>query len=786
MDFGVRLSRGELRYRTHPQRRAGERKGGAGSGNSAIAWIAALALPGALLLAPPAQAQPGLTAPPVPTLQAVPAAAEPPVVDGDVLGDPAWVDVPFATGFRQTNPDEGEPATERTEVRVLFTADTLYVGVVCYDRDPQAIIVTDSRRDSSLSNSDSFQLIFDTFLDKQNGFVFGTSPAGQEYDGQVVNEGVGGSGMGRGGASRGGGGGFNLNWDGVWQVRTRVSDIGWSAEFAIPFRTIRYPAGDRQTWGVNFQRTIRRRNETAYWAPLTLQYNLFRVSQAGQLSGLQVPRGATRNLQFTPYVTGEAFSRDADPKRGTTALGDIGGDLKYSVTSGLTLDATYNTDFAQVEVDEQQINLDRFNLYFPEKRSFFLENAGAFTVSNAGGAVQGDPAQTELFFSRGIGIEQGRVVPIVAGARLSGKVSNAVTVGFLNMQTEAVDGLTPANNFTVARVRRDLPNRSSIGGLLVNRQATGRLAAGDNYNRTYAFDGRMGIGQNGDIQGFVGRTETPGREGRDHAYNVGANYESQTWRFQGGIMESGEDFNPEVGFTRRVGFRKVDGGIFYTWRPENFFKSFELRPHVTYNRFWDFNGFMETSLLHMDNRWEFEDSSTLVTAWNVRGEGVKEPFEVSGIPVPIGEYEWSEGNIWFNYNRSAPVNAGVRLVFGGFFGGDILSVRSSLNARYAETFNFSLIWTRNDIDLPAGSVVTNLLGTRVGYNFSPRLFAQSLVQYNDSQQLWSVNFRFGWLQDANTGLFLVYNETEGIDEFIPSGAGRSLILKYSYLFDLLD
>ena len=741
---------------------------------------------GALLLAPAAHAQQGFNAPPLPTLEATPAAAAAPVVDGDVLGDPAWADVPFATGFRQTNPDEGQPATERTEVRVLFTADTLYVGVVCYDRDPDAIIVTDSRRDSSLSDSDSFQLIFDTFLDKQNGFVFGTSPAGQEYDGQVVNEGVGGSGMGRGGASRGGGGGFNLNWDGVWQVRTQVSDIGWSAEFGIPFRTLRYPAGDSQTWGVNFQRTIRRRNETAYWAPLTLQYNLFRVSQAGQLRGLQVPVGDTENLQLTPYVTGEAIRLDADPARGTTAVGDVGADLKYSVTSGLTLDATWNTDFAQVEVDEQQINLDRFNLYFPEKRPFFLENAGAFAVSNAGGAVQGDPAQTELFFSRRIGIEQGRVVPILAGARLSGKVSNAVSVGFLNMQTEEVDGLTPANNFTVARVRHDLPNRSSVGGLLVNRQATGRLAGDRDYNRTYAFDGRVGIGQDMDILGFVGRTDTPGREGRDHAYNVGANYESQTWRFQGGFMESGEDFNPEVGFARRVGFRKVDGGIFYTWRPENFLKSFELRPHVTFNRFWDFNGFMETSLLHMDNRWEFEDSSSLITAWNVRGEGVREAFEISGIPVPPGEYEWSEGNIWFNYNRSAPVNAGVRLVFGGFFGGDILSVRSQLNARYAETFNFSLIWTRNDIDLPAGSVVTNLVGTRVAYNFSPRLFAQSLVQYNDSERLWSVNFRFGWLQDANTGLFLVYNETEGIDQYIPSGAGRSLILKYSYLFDLLD
>ena len=740
---------------------------------------------GALLLAPPAQAQQGLQAPPPSSLAATPSAVAP-VVDGDVLGDPAWAAVPFATGFRQTNPDEGQPATERTEVRIAFTADTLYVGVVCYDRDPDAIIVTDSRRDSSLSDSDSFQLIFDTFLDKQNGFVFGTSPAGQEYDGQVVNEGVGGSGMGRGGASRGGGGGFNLNWDGVWQVRTQVSDSGWSAEFAIPFRTLRYPAGNPQTWGVNFQRTIRRRNETAYWAPLTLQYNLFRVSQAGQLSGLQVPAGATRNLQLTPYVTGELTRLDAHPDSGT-ALGDAGVDLKYSVTSGLTLDATYNTDFAQVEVDEQQINLDRFNLFFPEKRPFFLENAGAFTVTNAGGAVQGDPAQTELFFSRRIGItDDGHVVPIRTGARLSGKVSNAVTVGFLNMQTEEVDGLAPANNFTVARMRRDLPNRSSIGGLFVNRQATGRLAADRDFNRTYAVDGRMGIGGNADIQGFVGRTDTPGREGRDHAYNVGANYESQTWRFQGGFMESGEDFNPEVGFTRRVGFRKVDGGVFYTWRPENFLKSFELRPHVTFNRFWDFNGFMETSLLHMDNRWEFEDSSSLITAWNVRGEGVREAFSISGIPVPPGEYEWSEGNIWFNYNRSAPVNAGVQLVFGGFFGGDILSVRSSLNARHEETFNFSLIWTRNDIDLPAGSVVTNLVGTRVGYNFSPRLFAQSLVQYNDSAQLWSVNFRFGWLQDANTGLFLVYNETEDYGGVIHSGAGRSLILKFSYLFDLLD
>ena len=228
---------------------------------------------------------------------AVPAQIEGgPIMDGDVLSDPAWNDVPFVTGFLQTAPDEGEPASERAEVRVLFTEDTIYFGVVCYDSEPGAIIVTDSRRDSSLNDSDSFQLILDTFRDQQNGFVFGTSPAAQEYDGQVINEGTGGSGLGGGGASRRGGGGFNLNWDGVWQVRTQVSDVGWSAEFEIPFRTIRYPAREVQTWGVNFDRTIRRRNETAYWAPLPRQYGLFRVSMAGQLDGLRVYPSVRRTI----------------------------------------------------------------------------------------------------------------------------------------------------------------------------------------------------------------------------------------------------------------------------------------------------------------------------------------------------------------------------------------------------------------------------------------------------------------------------------------------------------
>ena len=716
---------------------------------------------------------------------------EAPILDGDVLNDAAWADAMSVSGFLQSTPNEGEPATERTEVRVIFTEDTVYFGVVCYDRDPASIIVSDSRRDSSMNDADSFQMVLDTFNDQQNGFVFGTTPAGQEYDGQVVNEGEGRGGFrtgGAGGFSRGSGGGFNLNWDGAWQVRTAISDIGWSIEFAIPFRTIRYGDQIDQEWGVNFQRTIRRRNEAAFWAPLPRQYNLYRVSMAGLLEGVEAPVGLSRNLQFTPYVIGELVKRDADTRDTTLAVGDWGGDVKYSVTSGLTLDATYNTDFAQVEVDDQQINLDRFNLLFPEKRPFFLENAGLFAVNNAGPASGRNMGQTELFFSRRIGIsDSGTQIPILAGARMSGKMTNNTTVGLLNMQTEAVDGLATANNFSVARLRRELPNRSNFGGIFVNRQGTGGLVRPDDYNRSYAVDGRWGIGQNGTVQGFVGRTQTPGLTGRDHALNFSGQYDSEMWRVISGYQENGEDFNPEVGFLRRRnGFRKFDFGLNNTSRPNGFLGFQELRPHMSFTRFWNFDGVMETTYLHNHFDGEFTDSSSGGVSYDVRQERVFEAFNISGIQVLPGRYDFNETQWSFRYNRSAPVSYSMSVAHGGFFGGKIITVRPSIRARYSETFNMSLSYSRNDIDLPLGSTITNLTSIRAAYNISPRLFIQSLVQHNDSADLWSVNFRFGWLQDANTGLFLVYSETEGIGDIIPNGAGRSLILKYSYLFDVLE
>ena len=294
-----------------------------------------------------------------------------PSLDGHVLGDDAWDGLIPATGFRQVQPDDGRPATQKTEVFVGYTSDALYIGVVAYDEQPERILVTDSRRDSELDDTDSFQVILDGLHDRQNGFIFGTNPAGVEYDGQVSREGSGGD-------FGSGSGGFNLNWDGSWDVAAAISEIGWSAEMRIPFRTLRYGRGDDQTWGINFQRNIRRNNEVAYWAPLSRQRNLQRVSEAGTITGISPP--PQRNLKLQPYVLASA-ARGGDVD-GTERDNELGLDIKYSITPSLTLDATYNTDFAQVEADEQQVNLDRFSLFFPEKRPFFLENAGQFSVGN--------------------------------------------------------------------------------------------------------------------------------------------------------------------------------------------------------------------------------------------------------------------------------------------------------------------------------------------------------------------------------------------------------------------
>ncbi|MDA1029399.1 MAG: DUF5916 domain-containing protein [Bacteroidetes bacterium] len=703
-----------------------------------------------------------------------------PVVDGLVGSESVWTSFPAATGFTQIAPSDGAPASQKTEVRVGYFGNMLYVGVELFDNSPELLIIADRRRDASLDESDSFRFIMDTFSDGQNGFVFGTNAAGAEYDAQFTGSSEGGGFGNR--LTGGSGGGLNTNWDGSWEVKTAVTSTGWSAEFAIPFSTLRYPNREIQEWGINFQRTIRRNNETAFWSPLERQFNLTRVTHAGQLTDLAVP--TSRNLKILPYVlTGASRNYTVDNPK-TKTLKDIGVDVKYSLTAGLTLDATYNTDFAQVEVDEQQINLDRFSLFFPEKRPFFLENAGLFAVGEIG--------EAEMFFSRRIGIDQrGGTVPIVAGARLTGSLGN-YKIGLLEMQTERVGPDVTANNFGVVRLMREFANRTSAGFVFTNRVGTGKNVRDDDYNRVVALDGRLGIGNYGTVTGFFATSDTPGRNGNANAGQISATYAEEKFTLSAAYSEVGEDFNPEVGFLRRSDYRKVFASIFVPIRVKEALSLQELRPHINYRNYWRRDGFLETGFIHVDNHWEFKSGYEIHTGYNFTHEGVRSPFEMArGVIVPAGSYPEQEFAWVAMMPKKNKIRLELRINHGGFFGGKRFAIVPSLNARASDKLLAEVTLGHTRVDLPSGDFITNLIRTRVAYSFTPRLYVQGLGQYNDQTREWSMNLRVGWLQEANTGLFVVYNSisrwdpiTTNTSEFPGEPVQKGLILKYTYLFDV--
>jgi len=692
----------------------------------------------------------------------------PPIIDGEVQNDPIWQKMEPFGELIQTQPHLGQAATEKTDIRIAYTKEVIYLSVICYDAKPVDLVVSDARRDASLEDMDAFIFILDTYKDNQNGFVFGTNSVGVEYDAQVDNEGQGNFNINR---QQGGTiGGFNLNWDGSWEVKTQVGDYGWSAEFAIPLSTIRFQTG--KDWGINFRRNIRKTNEIAYWSPLPVGFNLNRLSLAGTLTGLELK--SPGNLKVIPYVLGQV-TRDnevANPK--TIFKPEVGGDIKYSITPSLTLDLTYNTDFAQVEVDDQQVNLDRFNLFFPEKRPFFLENAGQFSV--------GSPGEVDLFFSRRIGIgEDGNQVPIIGGARLSGKV-NKTNVGLLSMFTDGVEEENiHRNNFTVARVNHEFKGRSALGAAIINRAGVG-LEEQD-YNSVFAVDGKLGLGDKARMSGFIARTNDPDVGAEEHAFQFQTRYNWDNLEMRIGYTEVGEGFNPEVGFLAREAFRKPEAFILYHLRPkkENA-KILEHRPHISYRSYWDFEGNLQTSFLHIDNHFEYKSGLEFHTGINFRTEGVIDSFSIAeNVVVPPGTYEHVEAQIVFFTNPSNPISINLRSVLGGAFGGNRYLNSATLRLRTGDKFNSEFTYLYNRFDLPNGRFSANIFRSRLSYSFTPSLFVQSLIQNNNVNNLWAINLRLGWLQRANTGLFVVYNHN-----FKDNGTlNNSLVFKYTRMFDVI-
>ncbi len=758
--------------------------------------VASLAL--AIGLAGVASAQPragqggGRPAPPAPARRMTGTrVSEPPNIDG-LLDDAAWRNAPPIADFTQAEPFEGTPATEPTEIRLLYDDQAVYIGIMCFDSDPSQIVTTDARRDSSLGDSDSVQIIFDTYHDRQNGFIFGTNPAGMEYDAQVRSEGEtqssGPPTLGRVGG--GSGGGMNVNWDGAWSVKAQITDKGWSAEFRIPLRTLRYGPAP-QTWGINFSRTIRRKREQVYWSPISRAFNITRLSAAGEVTDLQLK--TPMNLKVMPYAINNT-NRNFTPGAKIDNNSDWGVDAKVGVTSSMNLDLTYNTDFAQVEVDEQQINLTRFNLLFPEKRPFFLENRGLFAVGRSG--------EVDLFFSRAIGISNGIFTPIVGGARLTGR-THGVNVGVIDMQTDAVgdplraSSYTPASNYLAGRVQRELSPRSNVGVMFVNRQATGGGANSDSWNRTWGADGRWGVNQNLTINGFVARTETPGATGAEHAFSSGVEYRNRVTRAYFDYVEVGADFNPEVGFLERPdAYRQVSTGLFKNLRRPWLLKTLkmrEYRPHLTYESYWGFDGVNETGLLHFDHALDFESGNFLSPGINVQHETLRVPFAVYSpsarpseqVIVPAGDYTTPYFFLQSNTDRKLLVSGGLAWNYGGFLSGHQNAQAPTLTVRSPSgNFTSTLRWTRNDISLPEGDFVTNVGSLRVTYNFTPRINAQGLIQYNDLTDRWSTNLRFNLQQTAATGLYVVYNDTEAFNGFGP--VNRAFVMKYVHMWDVFQ
>ncbi len=697
---------------------------------------------------------------------------EDPNIDGEIIDEELWKSIEPVSELIQIRPNYGVPVSEKTEIRVAYTNTTFYVAVVCYDKEPSKIVVSDSRRDADLNDEDSFLFIIDTYNDRQNGFLFGTNAQGMEYDAQIDNEGKGSFNTNRqqGGVI----GGTNLNWDASWTVKTQIGNYGWSAEFAIPLRSLRFAEGKDKTWGLNFRRNISKNTETAYWTTLPIGFDMKRLSLAGKLNGLNLK--SPGNLKVIPYVLGQLTNNKAIEPNKTDTNFEAGVDVKYSVTPSLTLDLTYNTDFAQVEVDDQQVNLDRFNLFFPEKRAFFLENAGQFSV--------GSPGEVDLFFSRRIGIgNNGSLVPIIGGGRLSGKIGST-NVGVLNMFTDNVEesGIEK-NNYSVARVNHDFKGtRSSLGGVFINRAGLGDLD--DDYNRVYAVDGTWGIGNKAEVNGFAAKSVTPGISKDDHAFKILGIYDWNGWNLRAGYTEVGAGFNPEVGFLQRTAFKKPEFLIFKAHRFKDAGNLLEIRPHVSYRGYWDFEGQLITGFLHVDNHWEFKSGFEIHTGINFTTERVLQEFNISDVTVPVGNYKNEELQFILITNPNNAFSLNTRTIIGGYFNGDRISNSGTANFRIGDRFNSSLTFSHNQINLPTGDLTAFVSGLRLSYSFTPRMFVQSLIQRNNVSNVTSVNARFGWLQNANTGLFVVLNLVKD-DDFIDGINNQGITVKYTHRFDLL-
>jgi len=661
-------------------------------------------------------------------------------IDGQ-LDEPAWDAPPVISDFRQQEPVEGAPASERTEVRVLFDDRNLYFAIRAFDSEPSRMNARELNRDATFANDDKFEILLDTYHDRRNAYRFAVNPLGTQQDALITDEGR----------------DVNLSWDAPWLSAGRLVSDGYIVEIAIPFTTLRYREG-ANVWGFNLARIIRRKNEEVLWSSWQRQFGLERVSQAGELAGVEEIR-RRRLLEFRPYIT---FGW----RQGVPLIGQPGFDAgmrgtaglevaRVGLTPSLTAEFTLNPDFGQVEVDQQVINLSRFSVFFPEKRDFFLENAGIFLF--------GREQINQLFFTRRIGLtDDGQPLPIDYGIRVTGK-AGAYNLGFLQVQTRelgdpSVLGI-PRQHFTVARVKRDIFRRSYIGAIFLSRQGGATTA----YNRGAGIDAEFNVTDHFRVLTYLMGTATPGLESDNLSFRIHPRYESDRWRFIGVYEDIGENFNPEVGFVERRGVRQYFGQA--AWKPRPRFLPFvrQMEFEVQYEQYDKRAGELETRQVELTWATRFRNSAVLeFRPLEDFTDVLVQPFEIRpGIIIPPGSYRFNRPRIELTTDTSRRLVARFRQKWGDFYSGTRLETSLGFTIRPNRHLHLELDDSYNRVHLLQGNFSTNLFSARASYNFSRRLLTTAFVQLNSAARLSSLNLRLRYIFRPHSDFYIIYNQDTG-------------------------
>jgi hypothetical protein len=674
---------------------------------------------------------------------------------------------PFSD-FIQMEPNGGQPASEKTEVWLLYDASNVYVTMRAWESQPDRMIANEMRRDSNnIRMGDCIGFSLDTFYDRRNAFQFEVSPLGARTDGQSTNERQ-----------------YSADWNPVWDVAVGRFDGGWTMEAAIPFKSLRYRPGTAQVWGFNARRNNKWKNEISYLTrippALGIGRGSFSASLFATVVGIEAPAGS-KNVEVKPYAVADLTTdRNAAPPRSNERGGDIGIDAKYGITQSMTADLTVNTDFAQVEADEQQVNLTRFSLFFPEKREFFLENQGTFAFGGAGN-VMGDSGDTPImFYSRRIGLNGSREVPILAGGRLTGRAGR-FSMGFINIQTrEALP--SPSTNFGVVRIKRDVLRRSSVGAILTTRSdAQAQPGAGE----TIGLDGTFAFFTNVAINTYWAKTRSDGPEGDDASYRAQLDYAGDRYGAQIEYLAVGDNFNPEVGYLRRDDMRRSSAQFRFSPRPQRIrsVRKFSSIGGVTYIE--DGRGRLETRKIDGEFGIELQNSDRFIVGVTDNFELLKQPFAIlPTVRIPVGGYDFSSGRVGYVFGQQRAASGNLLVEFGNFYNGrrnSIAFTRTRVNptSRFSAEPTVSINW----INLPTGAFTTRLAGSRLTYTMTPLMFVSALVQYNSSTSRVGTNLRLRWEYQPGSELFVVYNdERNSLTPGVPDLENRAIIVKLNRLF----